>query len=71
MMTLIVAGFVLVCAFTTLTLVFRVMRGIEVEEPHTADKPLPERLRNEPPIRRMDIPRKHPAIKTRHSRRSL
>ena len=64
----IVAGFVLACAITTFVLVVRGLRQVRVEEPvsdlrlvggpHSAGRS----------VRAMAIPRKHPAIRTRHAR---
>lgn len=69
MVTFIIAGFVLACAITTLLLVIPVLfRSIRVEDPisdlrlvegpHSAGRSL----------RAMAIPRKHPAIRSRHAR---
>lgn len=67
MMTFIIAGFVLACAITTILLViggFRSMRQDPISdlrldtEPHSAGRSL----------RAMAIPRKHPAIRSRHAR---
>lgn len=68
MVTFIIAGFVLACAITTLLLVIRGLRSVRVEEPisdlrlvegpHSAGRSL----------RAMAIPRKHPAIRSRHAR---
>lgn len=67
-MTILVAGFVLACAITTLWLVIRGLRSIRVEEPisdlrlvsgpHSAGRS----------VRAMAIPRKHPAIRSQHAR---
>ena len=69
MMTFIVAGFVLACAITTLSLVIPVLfRSIRTETPisdlrlvggpHSAGRS----------ARAMAIPRKHPAIRSQHAR---
>ena len=62
----IVAGFVLACAITTLVLVvmgFRSLRAesisdLRLDGPHTAGRS----------VRAMAIPRKHPTIRSRHAR---
>lgn len=66
---IVIAAFVVACALTAIFLAFVVMRqgSIVLEETHTAEKPLPEWLRHEL-ARRMDVPGKYPARRTRHSR---